>query len=200
MQLFNHGLINYLECTLSINAAKTVLIIQELGHFKMPVDQKSGILLFRFIEVHLSSDRGRAACFRPLATQHNSENSEVSFLLSFPQTAAPARTWRTWATVSRTGSNCSTGTPSRITPASSGRALAQVSISPRAPVNSVPATRRGGRCFSPASPGQEPRSQLQGLHRLDVFQAGHQQRSVSGPVRADGHQPGQVRGLHQTLL
>lgn len=52
----------------------------------------------------------------------------------------------------------------------------------------------------PASPGQEPRSQLQGLHRLDVCQAGHQQWSVSGPVRADGHQPGQVRGLHQTLL
>lgn len=46
MQLFNHVLINYLECTLSINAAKTVLISQELGHFKMPVDQKSGILLF----------------------------------------------------------------------------------------------------------------------------------------------------------
>lgn len=52
----------------------------------------------------------------------------------------------------------------------------------------------------PPSPGQEPCSQLQGLHRLDVFKAGHRQRSVSGPVRADGHQPGQVRGLHQTLL
>lgn len=71
MQLFNHVLINYLECTLSINAAKTVLIIQELWHFKMLVDQKSGSLLFRFIEVHLSSsDREKAACFSPLATQY----------------------------------------------------------------------------------------------------------------------------------
>lgn len=37
------------------------------------------------------------------------------------------------------------------------------------------------------SAGQEPHSQLQGLHWLDVFKAGHEQRSVSGPRRAGSH-------------
>lgn len=37
------------------------------------------------------------------------------------------------------------------------------------------------------SAGQEPHSQLQGFHWLDVFKAGHEQWSVSGPRRAGSH-------------
>lgn len=66
----------------------------------------------------------------------------MTFLLLFPQTAALARTWRTWVTVSRTGSNCSMGMPSRITLASLDRALAQVRI----PLNSQPSCVKLEEC------------------------------------------------------
>jgi len=109
-----------------------------------------------------------------------------------PQRAALARTWQTWETVWETGSNSFTETRSRITLASSGLAPLQVRNSqwgfilkrttPSSVWRSVVQKRRklecwgnwsGMRFFFADSAWQEPCSQLQRLHRLDVLEAGH---------------------------
>lgn len=104
-------------------------------------------------------------------------------LFVLPQRAALARTWQTWATACETGSSSFMETRSTTTLASSALARLQVGRSQCSFILSTLTTQLSlqrqcsvnRKMNISNSAGQEPGSQLQGLHWLDVLEAGYQQ-------------------------